>query len=158
MGKIVPALRAAVPALAACAVALGGLTAWTAIGAAGRPACLGVTDARVILPFGGDAQTAAFFQLRNTGGSDDDLVAVTSPDTGHAQLAHTFVRAGTGTMAMAASATVPAHGTLSMSPYGLDVMVDLDHPPRLRAGELVPFVLHFRDSGSIRIAAVVVRP
>lgn len=39
---------------------------------------------------------------------------------------------------------------------GLDVMVR--QPPRLGAGELVPFVLHFRDSAPLTAAAVVVRP
>lgn len=154
--KPASALRAAAPAVVACAVTLGGLTAWTAAGSAGRPADIGVTDARVLLPSQDGEQTAAVFQLRNTGGADDDLVSVTSADTGPDRLTRTVVRAGAGVMSMTTSATVPAHGTLGMSPFGLDVMVD--HLPRLRPGQLLPFVLHFRDSSAIRVAAVVVRP
>jgi copper(I)-binding protein len=152
--KIPSVLKTVVPIIAACAVTLGGLSAWTASGAAGRPADIGVTDARVLLPTG--EQTAALFQLRNTGGAPDDLIAVTSPDTGTAQLTHTVIRGGAGSMSMTGFATVPAHGTLAMNPFGLDVMVD--RPPRLRPGQLVPFVLHFRDSPSLQVAAVVVRP
>jgi copper(I)-binding protein len=156
VSKILSTVRTALPAVAACAITLGGLYGWTASGAAGCPADIGVTDARILLPFGDGEQTAAVFRLRNTGGADDDLVAVTSPETGRALLAHTVVHAGGGSMSMTDSATVPARGTLTMSPFGLDVMVN--RPPRLRPGQLVPFVLHFRDSTPVRVAAVVVRP
>ncbi len=156
MGKTLRALRSALPALVGCAVTLGVLTAWTAAGGAGRPADIGVTDARLILPFDPGGRTAAVFQLRNTGGADDDLVSVTSPWTGPARLAHTVVRDGAGSMGMVDAATVPAHGVLGMSPFGLDVMVDA--PRGARPGQLVPFVLHFRDSPPQQVAAVVVRP
>ncbi|MEU6173620.1 copper chaperone PCu(A)C [Streptantibioticus parmotrematis] len=150
------ALRSALPAVAACAVTLGGLTAWTTAGGAGSPAAIGVTDARLILPSDPGAETAVVFQLRNTGGADDDLVSVTSPRTGPVRLAHTVVRGGAGSMAMVDAATVPAHGTLIMSPFGLDAMVDA--PRGLHLGQLVPFALHFRDGPPQRVAAVVVRP
>ncbi|WP_158288197.1 copper chaperone PCu(A)C [Streptomyces sp. ICBB 8177] len=153
---VATSLRSALPAVAACAVTLGGLTAWTTLGGAGSPAAVGVTDARLIMPADPGGQTAVVFQLRNTGGADDDLVSVTSPRTGPVRLAHTVVRDGAGSMAMVDAATVPAHGTLTMSPFGLDAMVDAPHG--LSLGQLVPFVLHFRDSPPQRIAAVVVRP
>ncbi|MGW1077319.1 hypothetical protein [Streptomyces sp. NPDC002537] len=59
-------LRAALAPVLAGAAAIGGLSAWTASGAAGRPASLTVEDPRVLLPFGGD-DTAAFFRVRNAG-------------------------------------------------------------------------------------------
>ncbi|MEU1623870.1 copper chaperone PCu(A)C [Streptomyces sp. NPDC020096] len=150
------ALRAVLIPVTACAVGLGGLTAWTTSGAAGRPAHLGVTDARVLLPSGDGEATAAIFQLRNDGDADDDLVRVTSEDTGQVMLARTVVRDGGGRMSMQRAATVPAHGWLQMTPFGLDAMVD--NPPRLRVGDLVPFTLYFRDRAPVRIAAVVVSP
>lgn len=156
MRKIPTAVRTVLPTIAACAITLGGLSAWTASGAAGSPADVGVTDASVILPTDDGEQTAAVFQLRNTGGADDDLIGVSSPEIGAVRLTHTVDHAGAGSMSMTASATVPAHGTLTMTPFGLDVMVD--RPPRLRVGQLVPFVLRFRGSPPLRIAAVVVRP
>ncbi|MFI6492581.1 hypothetical protein [Streptomyces sp. NPDC050564] len=54
------------------------------------------------------------------------------------------------------SAVVPVRGGLTMSPHGLDVAVRSG--PWWRAGDLVPFTLHFQRSGWIRIVAVVVRP
>ncbi len=144
------------PVTAACAVTLGGLTAWAASGAAGRPANVHVTNARLILPFVTGDQTAALFRLTNPGASGDELTAVTSPETGPARLGRSVVRSGAGTMSMLPSVEVPAHGTLSMSPQGLDVMVDDPRP--LHVGQRVPFVLYFRDSGPVRVTAVVVRP
>ncbi len=147
--------RAALVPVAASAVALGGLTAWTASGAAGRPASVTVEDARVLVPFGTD-DTAAMLRLRNTGDTDDELVAVDVPSAGGAMLSRTVVKNGAGTMRMVPSATVPAHGTLEMSPHGLDIMVY--RPPELRPGDRLPYVLRFRRSGTVRGEAVVVRP
>lgn len=147
--------RAALVPVAACAVALGGLTAWTASGAAGRPASVTVEDARVLVPFGTD-DTAAFFRLRNAGDTDDELVGIDVPSARGAMLSRVVDKNGAGTMRMVHSATVPAHDTLTMSPHGLDVMVS--GPPRLRVGDRLPFVLRFRESGEVRAEAVVVRP
>jgi len=54
------------------------------------------------------------------------------------------------------SAAVPARAGLTMSPHGLDATVRAG--ARWRAGDLVPFTLHFRRSGPIKVLAVVVRP
>ncbi|MBB4895255.1 hypothetical protein FHS39_004322 [Streptomyces olivoverticillatus] len=148
-------LRAALVPVAACAVALGGLGAWTASGAASHPAAVTVEDARVLVPFGTD-DTAAFFRLRNTGDVADELVGVDVPTAGRAMLSRTVVKDGAGSMRMVTEAPLPAHGTLEMSPHGLDVMVT--SPPRLRVGDRLPVVLHFRESGAVRAEAVVVRP
>ncbi|MFC5724325.1 copper chaperone PCu(A)C [Streptomyces gamaensis] len=153
--SVIRAARAAlVPALAG-AVALGGLTAWTASGAAVRPPTVTVEDARVLLPFGGD-DTAAFVRLRNTGDADDELLGVDVPSARGAMLSRTVTRRSASTMTMVASAPVPAGGTLEMSPHGLDIMVTA--PPPLRVGERLPLVLRFRDSGTVRTEALVVRP
>ncbi|WP_079189145.1 copper chaperone PCu(A)C [Streptomyces kebangsaanensis] len=53
------------------------------------------------------------------------------------------------------SVTIRAGATLAMSPQGLDVMVTARE---WRAGDLVPFELHFRHSGRVETLAVVVRP
>ncbi|MEH6375774.1 copper chaperone PCu(A)C [Streptomyces sp. KLMMK] len=147
--------RAALVPVLACAVTLGGLGAWTASGAAGRPPAVTVEDARVLLPFGRD-DTAAFFRVRNDGDVDDELVGVDAPTAGGAMLSRTVVRKGAGTMQMVRSVTVPAGGTLEMSPHGLDVMVSA--PPRLRLGDRLPVVLKFRGAGAVRVEAEVVRP
>ncbi|QKV91536.1 copper chaperone PCu(A)C [Streptomyces sp. NA02950] len=149
-------LRAAPAPVVACALTLVGLVAWTVTGAAGSPADVHVTRARVLLPSNPDA-TAAFFDLRNTGGADDELLCVTTPLTDRAMLSRRVVRRGAGSMRMVSSARIAAHGTLRMSAEELDVMLR-PAPRRLRAGDRVPFVLHFRESGRVRVAAVAVRP
>ncbi|MCP9207960.1 copper chaperone PCu(A)C [Streptomyces cucumeris] len=154
------ALRTALaPALApvvACALALLGLVTWTASGAAGSPAAVAVARARVLLPSNPEA-TAAFFDLRNTGGAEDELLRVTTPLADSAMLSRRIVRRGAGSMRMVSSARVPARTTLRMSAEELDVMLR-PAPGRLRAGDRVPFVLHFRESGRVRVEAVAVRP
>ncbi|KUJ69625.1 hypothetical protein ACZ90_09865 [Streptomyces albus subsp. albus] len=149
------ATRAAlVPALA-CALTLGGLWAWTAAGAAGSPAAPQVTGARLLLPSNPDV-TAAFFDIRNRGGADDELLRVTSPATGKAMLSRSVERDGVGTMRMVRSMPLPAGRTVRMSLSGVDVMVN-QPPSMLREGDVVPFLLHFRDSGRVRVDAVVIR-
>ena len=101
--------------------------------------------------------TAAFFDLRNTGGAEDELLRVTTPLADSAMLSRRIVRRGAGSMRMVSSARVPARTTLRMSAEELDVMLR-PAPGRLRAGDRVPFVLHFRESGRVRVEAVAVRP
>ncbi|ARZ71210.1 hypothetical protein SMD11_5631 [Streptomyces albireticuli] len=149
------AARAALVPLLASAVTLGGLGAWTLSGAAARPAAVTVDDARILLPFGAD-DTAAFFRIRNTGDVADELVDVEVPDAGGTMLSRTVVERGAGSMRMVPSVPVPAGRAVEMSPHGLDVMVV--RPPRLRLGERLPVTLRFRESGAVRVEALVVRP
>ncbi|MEU6866712.1 copper chaperone PCu(A)C [Streptomyces sp. NPDC046876] len=149
-------LAAAVPVIAALA-ALCGLTAWTSSGAAGNPPRIEVTGARVFVPYADKKDTAAFFRISNTGGADDELVSVSSPAVERAMLSrHETAGTGTHSMGMNGPVRLPAGGTLVMSPFDLEVMV------RSRAGwkpgDAVPFVLHFRHSGSVEAVALAVRP
>ncbi|MFH8991119.1 copper chaperone PCu(A)C [Streptomyces sp. NPDC017940] len=141
----------------ACAVALAGLSAWVAAGAAGGPARVAVGDGRVFLPYGGKAETAAFFRITNSGESGDTLLSVGSPVADDVMLSRTVERAGNvESMRMVDSAAVPARSVLRMAPEGLDVMLRPRRP--LRVGDEVPFVLRFRHAGDVRVRAVVVRP
>ncbi|MGG2464709.1 copper chaperone PCu(A)C [Streptomyces sp. RGM 3693] len=145
----------AVPLLT-CLATLGTLTAWTATGNAGTPARLTATDGRALIPAGNDA-TAAFFTLRNTGTANDVLTAVTGPP-GHRTMLSRDVAIGRNarSMAMVEGATVPAGGTLTMSPTTLDIMIS--PPPRLAPGDRLTFTLHFRDSPPLTVDARAVRP
>ncbi|MFF8812607.1 copper chaperone PCu(A)C [Streptomyces pactum] len=153
--RVPTAARAALVPVAASALTLAGLSAWAGSGAAGSPSEPVVTRARVLLPANPDT-TAAFFDIRNQGGADDELVEVSSPAAGRAMLSRVEVRDGAGTMRMVPSVRLPAGGTLRMSTAGVDVMVD--DPPSVRVGDRMPFVLRFRDAGPVRVEAVVVRP
>jgi copper(I)-binding protein len=155
-GRLAAGARAALVPVAASALALGGLTAWTAAGAAGQPSRVEITDARVVMS-DGDSFTTAAFRIRNNGDADDELLSVSSPDVDGARLVR--VRAGDGgssTMTNLATAVVPARTTLAMSPYGVDVLID----PRaaLSAGQKMRFVLRFREQGPVEATAVVARP
>ncbi|MCZ4119456.1 copper chaperone PCu(A)C [Streptomyces sp. H39-S7] len=149
-------LRAALLPVATCVAVLALLTAYTATGAAGEsPARITVTDARVFRPANTEA-TAALFTVQNSGGTADTLLSVDSPVLGPGMLTRTVVRDGAGRMTPAGPVAVPAHGAVTMDPAGLDVMIQ--RPPRLPLGERIPFVLRFRNSGEVRVEAVVVRP
>lgn len=150
------ALTAVLAPVLACVVTLGALTAWTASGAAGSPAKPTLVDARIMLPSNPEA-TAALFNLTNEGGADDQLVRVSTPaKAGRVMLSRSVDKNGVGTMEMVASVRLSAGGSVEMSAAGLDVMVE--DPPKMRLGERVPFVLHFRDSDPLRVNALVVRP
>ncbi|MFD0265744.1 copper chaperone PCu(A)C [Streptomyces sp. NPDC127106] len=150
-------LLAAVVPVVACLTALVGLTAWTKAGAAGSPARIEVGVGRVFLPYADKERTAAFFTISNTGGSDDQLVSVTSPALDDVMLSrHERVREGADAMGMVPSVDVPAGGRLTMTPSSVDVMATVK--VRWKEGDPVPFVLHFRRSGPVDAVAFVVRP
>lgn len=149
-------LTAAVP-LIACLVGLCGLTAWTRVGAAGTPPRIAVGDGRVFLPYAGRENTAAFFRISNLGGGDDQLVSVSSPAVEQAMLSrHETNGSGADSMNMTGALDIPAGGVVEMSPFGVDVMVKVKE--RWQAGQVVPFVLHFRHSEPVETIAIVVRP
>lgn len=156
--RVADGLLAALAPIAACSVALGGLTTWVNSGSAGSPARIAVTEGRVFLPFGDVRDTAAFFRITNTGGADDRLLKVTSSAVGgEATLSRHRMTGGSMAYAQTVdSARVPAGGGLAMSPFGLDVT--LRAKPGWRAGDLVPFTLHFEHGGRVEVPAVVVRP
>ncbi|MEU7576940.1 copper chaperone PCu(A)C [Streptomyces sp. NPDC041068] len=148
---------AALAPLTACAVALGALTAWTGSGAAGSPARVEVEPGTIYLPTGDRKETAAFFRITNSGGSDDRLTSVTSPVLDEVMLGrHTAAGDGAATMRMLDSAAVPAREGLTMAPLGVDVMARTRAP--LSVGDRIPFVLTFRYGGRVSAEAVVVRP
>ncbi|MFI6007809.1 copper chaperone PCu(A)C [Streptomyces sp. NPDC051243] len=156
--RVTDGLLAALAPIAACGVALGGLTAWVNSGGAGSPARIAVTDGRVFLPYGDVRDTAAFFRITNTGGADDRLLKVTSSAVG-GETALSRHRMTSGHMAYAQtvdSARVPAGDGLAMSPFGLDVTLRAN--AGWRPGDVVPFTLHFEHGGRVEASAVVVRP
>lgn len=156
--RLTDALTAALAPVAACGLALGGLAAWAGAGKAGSPARITVSAGRVYLPYGNTTETAAFFDVSNVGGADDRLVKVTSVAApGEIGLGRHRMAGETAAYKEGVDAvTVPAGGELSMSPHGVDVT--LRAAAGWRAGDLVPFTLHFERSAPVETVAVVVRP
>lgn len=152
------ALLTVLAPVAACAVALGALTAWVDTGRAGGPPRIEVAPGRVFLPFGDTEDTAAFFDITNSGGAEDRLVAVASDEDGREPTLsrHRMTDSGAAYRAAVGSAPVPAGGDLSMTPLGLDVT--LRAGPGWHVGDVVPFTLYFEHSGRVETSAVVVLP
>jgi hypothetical protein len=148
------ALRAALVSVAVALVTLGLLTAWVMTGHAGSPARVRVEKAWVMAPTA--PQTAAYFTFENTGDVPDDLLQVRTPISTAAMLSRQVNRAGTGRMAMGGALAVPAHRTVQMTPFTVNVMIEPREP--LAVGRRVPFTLVFRDSGVINVTAVVEPP
>ncbi|KQV94406.1 copper chaperone PCu(A)C [Streptomyces sp. Root369] len=156
--RLTDTLLAALAPVAACGLALGGLSTWTAYGNAGSPARITVTEGRVFLPTGDSTETAAFFRITNSGGSEDRLLKVTSAEAGGdtSLSRHRMVTDNTASSQTVTSVPVPAGDSLAMSPSGLDVLVPAN--AEWQAGDLVAFTLHFERSGAVENLAVVVRP
>lgn len=151
-------LRAAIVPVVACALALAGLTAWTSAGAAGSPPQIAAGNGRVLLPDGRGRDTAAFFDITNVGGADDQLTEVTSSGVEGTLLSRRESSGlGPDVVRTAAPVRVPAGGTVTMSPLDLSVTTRTKET-RWEAGDMVPFVLHFRYSAPVEVMAVVVRP
>lgn len=149
---------AALAPVCACVLALGALAVWTATGNAGTPARIGVTEARLFLPSRGVPETAAFFKITNAGGAQDRLVEVTSSEIAEDIVfsSHRMTAGGAASRWPVDSLSVPAGGTLDMSPLSSDVTVPAT--TRWEVGDLVPFTLRFEHSGRMEVLAVVVRP
>jgi periplasmic copper chaperone A len=143
-----------------CAVVLIGLLfAWVVGGGDGTltRVQLQVTAAAVpIRAF--TAQKAAtihtaetYLTIKNLTGTADELIAVRSPD---AESTTFIVRTSVGGKQTSVSGfTVPAHGTLTLGPYGDDVL--LQNPRPYESSQDVPLTLVFRDAGQITIDAPV---
>ncbi|WP_326758726.1 copper chaperone PCu(A)C [Streptomyces phaeochromogenes] len=156
--RLTDTLLTALAPVAACSIALGALSTWVAAGRAGDPARIEVIAGRVFLPYGDTRDTAAFFRITNSGDADDRLVRVSSPGVGGEVTLgrHRTTGGGAAYRDEVDSAAVPAHGSLTMSPHGLDVILHAGE--RWELGDPVPFTLHFRRSGPVTVEAVVVSP
>ena len=143
-----------------CAVVLTGLlSAWVAVGGGGTLSRvrLQVTEAAVpIRAF--TTQKAAtihtadtYLTIKNLGATADELIAVRSPIANGTTF---IVRASVGgKQTRVSDLTVPAHGTLTLSPLGDDVV--LENPRPYESSQDVPLTLVFRDAGQITIDAPV---
>jgi periplasmic copper chaperone A len=155
-------LRAAAgPAI--CAVLLTGmLAAWVASGGAGTltrvrlQVTLAAVPMRAFSPRAADAigTAATFLTIRNLGGTPDELIAAASPVAGHVVLTE---RSGPGSSrTVVTDLVIPAHGTLTLSPFGDDLV--LQDPAPFETSAAVPLTLTFRHAGTVTIDAPVTAP
>jgi len=146
-----------------CAVVLTGLlSAWVAAGGAGTlsririQVTLAAVPMRAFTPAAAAAVGSAttFLTIRNLSGTPDELVAVRSPIAARVVLTERTSLAGP--RAVVSDLAIPAHGTLTLSPFGDDMV--LQHPAPFEASSSVPLTLTFRNAGTITIQAPVTAP
>jgi copper(I)-binding protein len=144
------------------AVLTGLLSAWAATGGAGTltrvrlEVTLAAVPMRAFTPRVAAAAGAAhaYLAVRNLSGTADELIAVRSPIARHVVLVR---RDGPGSPPVVVGGlTVPADGTLNLSPFTDDVV--LEDPVPFENSAAVPLTLVFRHAGQITIEASVTAP
>ena len=146
-----------------CAVVLTGLlSAWVATGGAGTLSRVKLQVSLAAVPMRAFTPRAAasagpattFLTIRNLSGTPDKLVAARSPIARHVVLT---VRNGlAGPRVVVSDLAIPAHGTLTLSPFGDDVV--LQEPAPFETRQSVPLILTFRHAGTVTIEATVTAP
>ncbi len=150
-------LRAIAGPLICAAVVTGLLAAWAGTGGGGTltRVRLQVTQAavpmRAFTPQAAAAVRTAttFLTIKNLSGTADELVAARTP------LARGVVLRQRG-LAQGGPLVIPAHGTLTLTPLGEDLV--LQHPSPYESRAAVPLILTFRHSGTVTIDAPVTGP
>jgi len=102
-----------------------------------------------------DRSATTFITIRNLTGTADQLVAARSPLARRVVLTAGRGLAG-GPRTTIPSLTIPAHGTLQLSPFGSDVV--LQDPQPFETLATVPLVLTFRHAGTVTVQASVTAP
>jgi copper(I)-binding protein len=139
------ARAAAAPVLCAAAV-IGLLAAWVGTGGAGTISRVQLEVIRADLPASavpGGTTTEPYLTIRNFSGRAYQLTAGRSPDARQVTV-HRRDRRGL---------VIPAHATVTLSPFGSDLRLAGARLPR--AGGLVPLTLVFGRAGRVTIEATV---
>ena len=150
-----------------CAVVVTGLlAAWAGTGGAGTLTRVRLQVTQAAVPMraftpqaAAEVHTAAtFLTIRNLSGTPDELVAARSPLASSVVLRHAGRPGGPaqGGGAQACPLVIPAHGTLTLTPIGEDLVLQQPSPYESRA--TVPLTLTFRHSGTVTIDASVTGP
>lgn len=151
--------RAAAAPLACGLVLIALLAAWVISGGGGTISRVRIQVTRATVPMisftaaGAAGRNApAFLTIRNPTGTDDILVAASSPAAPRVLLTGPDGRSAAGGAGLA----IPAGATVSLSPFGTDLV--LVRPGFLRAGQQVVLRLRFREAGTVTVQAEVTAP
>lgn len=150
-------IRAGLAPVICAAALIGLLSAWVAAGGAGTVSriTIRIGQAAVTLPSSAaPGQAVTFLTITNLGGPDT-LLSVRSPAASRVTFArHNGSAAGPGITLR--KMVIPAHATLSLNPFGPDIV--LQDPRSLTVGASVPLVLTFRHGGRVTVYATVTPP
>jgi copper(I)-binding protein len=149
--------KAVAPPLTAGVVLIGALSGWVASGGLGTIARvrLQVVDATVPVP-ATPGITAAYLTIRNSGADADELISVRTASAAQSMLNKNSDNGTSGEMTAIGEVEVPAHGSVTFGPFGLDIM--LMNPRPLHVGQTVTLVLGFRTAGDVTVQATVTPP
>jgi copper(I)-binding protein len=153
------ALRAASVPVGCAVVLIGLLTAWVATGGAGTIHRVRLQVSQAAIPARGYTASSAaavhsvglYLTIQNRTGQPDQLTAVSSPAAGRIELTERQSVGGPRTVVR--QLTVPAHGTLRLTPFGDDVV--LENPVAYETRASVPLVLTFQRTGRLSVDATV---
>ena len=146
-----------------CAVVLTGLlSAWVAAGGAGTlsrvrlQVSLAAVPMRAFTPQAAAAIGTAttFLTIRNLSDTPDELIAARSPIARRVVLTTRADPGGPRTAV--AGLAIPADGTLTLSPFGSDLI--LQDPHLYESAGTVPLILTFRHAGTVTVEATVTAP
>ena len=98
--------------------------------------------------------SALYFTIRNDGGADDGLVAVSTNASPTAMIHQDVVQGSSASMKQLANLPIPAHGAVTLQPGKFHVMI-MDLPQPLLDGTTIPVTLEFQRSGAITLQAPV---
>lgn len=155
-------VRAAAAPVACAAVLIGLLSAWVASGGAGRISPVRIRISLAAVPMRGYTAAAAasvhsagtYLTIRNLSSTPDELLSVRSPAAHRIELT---TRTGpAGGRSVIPDLTIPAAGTVTLSPFGTDVV--LEDPLPFEAAGMVPLTLTFRHAGQVTVNAAVTAP
>jgi periplasmic copper chaperone A len=92
----------------------------------------------------------AYFTITNGTGTDDVLIAASTPAAARVEMHETSIEDGMARMRPLSELRVPAGGQVTVAPGGIHLMlIDLVQP--LAADTRVPLVLEFRTAGKITV-------
>ena len=145
----------------ACAIALIVLlSGWVATGGAGTltrirlQVTLAAIPMRGYLPQTRTGPATSFLAISNLTATPDQLIGAASPVARRVVL--TQGAGPTARRAVVSALPIPADGTLALSPFGDDVV--LEDPVAFENRQAVPLTLRFRHSGTITIDVPVTAP
>jgi copper(I)-binding protein len=155
-------LRAVAGPLICAVVVTGLLAAWAGTGGGGTLTRIRLQVTQAAVPMRAFTPQAAaavptaatFLTIRNLSGTPDELVAARSPLARRVELRQRGP--AQGGRAQGGPLVIPAHGTLTLTPLGEDLV--LQHPSPYESRAAVPLTLTFRHSGTVTIDAPVTGP
>jgi len=155
-------LRAVAGPVICAAVVTGLLAAWTGAGGGGTLTRVSLRVTQAAVPMRAFTARAAdevpaaatFLTIQNLSGTPDELVAARSSFARRVVL--TRRDGSAGPPAQVGALVIPAHGILTLSPVGDDLVLQQPSPYESRA--TVPLTLTFRHAGTVTVEATVTGP